>query len=176
MINKKDFIKRGVPLFGGACLLVLTLFAAGCGGKGGASGAIPSTTTSGVVIDGYLQQATVCIDINANGSCDRGEPSDITNTNGAFTIPSAATGVIIAEAVVGITIDSDTGTTISKGFSLTAPAGNGSVITPLTSLVQAQIALDSSLTPAAAELALKTKLGIKNTKILGHDFIAQKCG
>src|SRR5512143_1954490 len=65
------------------CLLGLL---AGCGGGGGSgsSAAIEYETIAGKVIDGAIQGALVCLDTNANGQCDGGEPQARSGTGGAY--------------------------------------------------------------------------------------------
>ncbi len=40
---------------------------------------------SGAVVDGYISGATVCLDLNNNGSCDISEPRAISSSSGAFS-------------------------------------------------------------------------------------------
>ena len=75
----------------------VALVMAGCGGGGDSE---PTTSVSGVVVDGYLAGATVCLDVNANGKCDTGEASATTNASGAFTITGVKTSVATASAQV----------------------------------------------------------------------------
>ena len=89
----------------GATLVLLTA----CGGGGGGSGSVNSL--SGVAVDGYLQGATVFLDINRNGVQDAGEPSTVTDLNGRYALDySGVTGAITGLPVV-VTggVDSDTG-------------------------------------------------------------------
>ena len=60
----------------------VALGVAGCGGGGDSE---PTTSVSGVVVDGYLAGATVCLDVNANGKCDTGEASATTNASGVYS-------------------------------------------------------------------------------------------
>ena len=59
---------------------------AGCGG-GGSSGDAPATLTGTVAVDQAIQNAVVCMDLNANNLCDTGEPvSAKTGANGAYSL------------------------------------------------------------------------------------------
>jgi ABC-type glycerol-3-phosphate transport system substrate-binding protein len=62
-------------------MIASTILATGCGGGGGSGSSENVTETpenitiSGRAADGYLVQANVCADLNANGRCDAGEPN-----------------------------------------------------------------------------------------------------
>jgi len=45
-----------------------------------------SADVVGRAIDGYIKDATVCLDINDNGRCDSDEPTTISDTNGTFIL------------------------------------------------------------------------------------------
>jgi len=63
-----------------------------CGGGGGGSSQTPSgvgnldSLLKGVVVDGYLAGAKVCLDTNANWVCDAGEPSTLSTAGGKFSL------------------------------------------------------------------------------------------
>lgn len=138
-----------VALAGGA--LAVAVGAAAGGGGGSSGGGIGAGTggdtgggvvtppsppavvsSSGRVIDGYIANATVFRDLNANNIFDEGEPTVVTDATGNFSGLEGSGGVIIATG----------GTDISTGKpftgQLSAP-GDATVITPLTTLVQALI-------------------------------------
>ena len=66
----------------------------GCGGGSGSNSTpvIPSTTLSGVVVDGYLSGSTVFWDANNNGILDAGEPSTQTDSSGHFSLSVTGSG------------------------------------------------------------------------------------
>ena len=106
-----------------AAVLVTVSLISGCGG----TGSNPSTTSvSGRVADGYLVNASVFLDKNVNYQMDAGEPSTMTDANGAYTlmIDSADMGryPIVAMAIKGQTIDKDTNQTVPDSFMLSMPA------------------------------------------------------
>ena len=130
----------GVATLGGSFALAGLGLAAG-GGSGGGSdsasgggdgGTTPVASSGGRVIDGYIAGATVFRDLIANGVLDEGEPSVVTDALGNFSGLGGSGGVIIAFG----------GTDISTGKAftgqLTAP-GDATVVTPLTTLVQALV-------------------------------------
>ena len=128
-------------------LLVVAMSMAGCGGGGGSGSSVPSSTTTtpvaattvilaGKVADGYIQGATVCLDMNNNKVCDAGEPTATTDASGAYTLnvpaADAAAYPVIAVVPVGA-IDSDNpGTPIAKEYTLSTPVGKHAFISPLT--------------------------------------------
>jgi uncharacterized repeat protein (TIGR04052 family) len=142
----------------GIAMTVIAALIAGC--SGGSSSSSPSNSLSGIVADGYISGATACLDLNSNGVCDAGEPSTTTNANGAYSITvNAASAVnfpIVAE-VPFTAIDKDTGAAVGTAFTLTSPAG-ASFVSPITTLVQTQIA--NGLSSASAVAAVNATLGI----------------
>lgn len=85
-------------------LLGTTILFNGCGGGGGSSapsssssssGTITNTNTNtssistlfGIVSDGPIKNARVFLDVNNNGVYNEGEPYDITNSKGEYSIP-----------------------------------------------------------------------------------------
>jgi len=130
-----------------AAFLTLT----GCT-NGGLTNAI-----SGTAFDGKISGATVCVDVNANESCDAGEDSTTTDINGNFTLATAQKGDLL---LVGGT---DIGTGKAFTGSLKAPEGSA-VVSPLTTMVAAMV--DDTTDAAAAEALLKTALGIPATVAL----------
>ncbi len=61
----------------------------GGGGGGGGNASIVGaalTNINGTVLDGYLSQAQVFLDLNGNGIYDSGEPETITSSSGAYTL------------------------------------------------------------------------------------------
>ncbi len=69
-------------------VIASAILATGCGGGGSSSSSDGITetsegvTVSGRAADGYLVQANVCADLNANGQCDAGEPNTTTGAGG----------------------------------------------------------------------------------------------
>ena len=132
------------------------------GGSNGGGGIVVATTDVPVsVIDGPIQNAQVCLDINNNGVCDTGEPTGKTDASGKVTIKVNTTdfGKYPVLAVVGTdAIDADTGA-VPTPFTMKAPADQTAVITPLTTLVQNVVASTGSTSAAAADV-VKAQTGI----------------
>lgn len=127
---------------------------AACGGGDGSDDPVAapppppnSVSIAGKAVDGALQGATACYDLNDNRACDSGEPvSGPSAADGSFTI----TGVPTAQAgqrrvivnVPATAIDADTGAAVGTAFVMMAPAtGNSGAVfvSPLTTLVQQQM-------------------------------------
>ena len=150
----KFTIKRMALALVGAGLLTVY----GCGGGDGA----PATTDVPVtVVDGAIENATVCLDKNANGACDSNEPSGKTDATGKVTLKldPADVGKFAILAEVGTDAkDADTGV-VPVAYTLRTPADRTAVVSPLTTLVQTVIE-GTGLSSAAAESQLKTQTGI----------------
>ncbi len=136
---------------------------AGCGG-GGSGGGTPTAGTTGVpvtVVDDAIGNATVCLDKNLNGICDAGEPSGKTDAAGNVTlqVPTEDVGKYPILAVVGTdAVDAKYGPVTTR-FTMQAPADKPAVVSPLTTLVQSQIA-STGATSAQAEASVKAQTGI----------------
>lgn len=114
-----------------------------CGGGGGAGNSTTSATTNtqltGKAIDGYLASATVCFD-NGHGACDPTLPSTTTDANGNYTlnVSSNATGKQLDVLVTSDTTDG--GSKFTSTFAMSAiVSGNSQNVTPLTTMVVAQL-------------------------------------
>ncbi len=120
-------------------------------------------SVGGVVADGYLSGAKVCLDKNLNKKCDVNEPTGISGAGGKYTIvddvPPAdlAKYPIVVEVPAGA-VDSDRGPVTSE-YVLSAPAGKPEFVSPLTTLVQSQIE-SSGQTLTEAVASVKTQLGL----------------
>ena len=146
-------------------LFAASVIVAGCGGGGGSadSSSIPpamvSVATS--VIDGAIQNATVCLDKNGNGICDAGEPSGTTGADGSVTLSVLASdaGKFPLLALVGANaVDKDSGP-VTTAYVMQTPADNTGVISPLTTMVQ-QIVANSNVSSADAEKIVADQTGI----------------
>jgi hypothetical protein len=144
----------------GASALALVLSACG----GGSTTTENTTTVSGVVADGYIQGATVCLDKNENKLCDSGEPKAVTGVGGAYTmsdvtVDDMASYPIVVEIPVGAIDEDNPGTPIASKYVLSAPAGMPAFISPLTTMVQSTMQSNPQLSIADAEAAVKAQLG-----------------
>lgn len=126
------------------------------------------TTTSFSVIDGYIRNAKIYIDSNNNGIAENSEYTGVvTDDNGNFFLPEKrpAGGII---AIGGVNID----TGVANTIEFKAPA-ESSVVTPLTTIIQAYMAANK-VDSANAEKAIKAALGISdNIDLLNYDPLAE---
>lgn len=169
----KTATQRHALALAGLCLL--TVYGCGGGGGGDSTPAAPAATTPTTtsvpvtVIDDAIQFATVCLDKNKNGVCDAGEPSGKTDAAGKVTlqIDSADVGKFPILAVVGTdAVDAAYGP-VTTAFTMTAPADQTAVVSPLTTLVQTTIA-NTGVSTAEAAASVQSQTGI--TVSLFEDF------
>lgn len=156
----------------------LCVILSSCGGGGGGVGVGGSVTesVSGIVMDGYLKNAFVFLDLNNDGIYNLGEPQTTTDANGSYTLSASTADLqnhsIIAVAISGSTIDLDEpNLTVSQQYSLTAPVGKNSVISPVTTLIASKVS--QGLNIAEAENTVKSDLGLTNIDLY-KDYIAAK--
>jgi len=139
---------------------------------------ISTTTISGVVVDGYLRNAKVCLDINDNKKCDLGEPTAPTGEGGRYTLNVPADLVskypVIAEVIAGQTVDEDTNQPVDKDVILQAPPGKPDVVSPLTTLVATEIEKNPALTLEQAELKVKEQMGVSSDVSLLEDYVQKE--
>jgi hypothetical protein len=119
-----------------ALLVAFGLTACGGGGSASADGPAPTTSSSGVLVDDRVADATVFCDSNGNGNLDEGEASVSTDANGAFTFSPACTAAVVSVAGTGYDL------TLMKAPKAKFRAQAGSaVVSPFTTMW-----LDSGLT------------------------------
>jgi len=173
--------------------LVLCLLAA-CGGGGGGDPALSAstpaatpiasaaTTIAGTVIDGYIEGATVCLDLNSNAACEANEPTTTSGSDGKYSLNYAGStsGLHVVSLIPSTAKDADDkGLTIAQAgktaFTLMAPApvagGTNTHVTPLTTLVSQQMTQSGITDAKVAETQVKEKFGI-TTSLLNNDFKA----
>ena len=110
-------------------------FSLSCTGAGGNSSASVNISgvanISGVVVDGYIRDASVFLDVNGDFILDGDETSNTSDANGAFVLPNFDNNVV---AINGV--DADSNNTLTN-FSLVQAANTSldfRAITPLTSI------------------------------------------
>ena len=146
------------------CIFASAALLAACGGGSDTPTAPPPPTTVDVptrVIDGPLQNALVCLDKNGNGACDAGEPSARTAADGTATlkVDPADVGKFTLLALAGTdAVDSASGA-VTVPFSMRTPADQSAVISPLTTIVTAQMDV-SGLGSAQAASTVQEAAGI----------------
>jgi hypothetical protein len=174
-----------------------------CGGGGSSSQVPPQTPAptptkvsfAGTVIDGYITGATVCLDLNANQTCDTGEPTDTSKADGTYSldITSVTTAQLkAAHLITNVPTTAkdadDAGKTLAEAgkaaFQLMAPASafvsadgktlSSAVISPLTTLVSHDMQTDATKTLAQASATISSRLGLPVGTDLNQDFVKGK--
>ena len=174
-------------------VMIASAFAlAACGGGGGGSSTTPADTPvslSGFVVDGYLEGAKVCLDLNNNQTCDTGEPSAVSAAGGAYSIDITAytsaqlSNVHLVTEVLETAKDADDlGKTLAqagkKPYTLLAPVSSyvsfgadgikttvagAAIVSPLTTLVSHNMIVNTGQTVAAAQTAVSARLNLPTT-------------
>ncbi|MBT9487398.1 MAG: hypothetical protein IV093_07785 [Rubrivivax sp.] len=153
-------------------LLLPLLLLAACGGAEQAAPTaaplVATVTLSGRAVDGPLQGASACYDLDDDGACGAGEPrSAPSDADGRWTleVPASSAGrhAVVVE-VPAEAIDADTAAPVGRAFVMHAPAtgqaGPHSVfVSPLSTLVQAGVVL-ARLPLAEATLQVQQDTGL----------------
>ena len=147
-------------LFGSAALL------SACGGSADSpvdAVPLPPTTVSQavMVVDGPIKGALVCLDKNDNGVCESDETQGITTDDGSVTlqVPSADAGKYPVLALVGTDAVDKINGPVTTAFALKSPADQPAVVSPLTTLVVAQLGAAGG-SSADAERALQDRTSV----------------
>ncbi|MGF1753192.1 DUF1566 domain-containing protein [Vibrio makurazakiensis] len=134
-----------------------------------------SASLSGVVLDGYLHNAKVCLDKNNNAICDSGDGEvALTDAKGNYQL-SAGGDVsgynLLVEAIPGQTIDMDNpNQPIQSAFTLEVPATAPAVISPLTTMI-ASVADSSGISFSEATQAVASEIGV-DSSLINADYAA----
>ncbi len=151
---REPMLRRLAALPGRLGGVAIALFLASCGGGGG--GGEEARIIKGQVAGG---EATVCLDANASGRCDAGEPQTRSDGTGQYqlSIPLTSTAPLVAE--VGAA-----GSAVS--YRMASPsAAYGTYITPFTTLVHLCAQTDLAL----AEDMTRTVLGVPPRFVIKAD-------
>ena len=148
----------------------------GCGGDDNSSSvSAPSSVLYNVkVIDGYLKNAHVWLDIDGDKQLDANEPAAYSGDGGVAildvsNITNPEQYSAFAKITVGQTVDEDRGPVVSDSL-MSAPPGEKE-ITPLSTLVNIEIEHNTDGTETEAELAVIKQAAV--AKIAG-DFGLQE--
>jgi hypothetical protein len=151
---------------------------------------------SGAVIDGYISGATVCLDLNANQTCDGNDRKATSGEKGAYRLDITGIDIEVLKAAHLFTHipdsatdsdDSEDGKTTLKAagkapFSMLAPMAayvkadntlRSAVISPLTTLVSHDMLVNDKPLQGAQN-AVRSRLGLSDTVDLSQDFVATK--
>lgn len=149
---KKQFIKNTLSI-------ALMLGIAACSDNDGNQ----NIDLSGQVIDGYLENALVCLDLNDNDMCDASEPSQRTNSMGEYSFQAGESGAKQYRVIAIIdlqTRDSDnenadgSNDTVLADAMYSTPPGKR-LLSPLTTLVDHEL---RTATSGTSIMALEKKV------------------
>lgn len=162
-----------------------SMMLAGCGSGGddNTSQAAAPAAYSIKVIDGYLTNAQVWLDIDGDKQLGSNEPSALSQAGGVATLDVSSVSnpeqyTTYAKIIFGQTVDEDTGP-VASDYIMSAPPGDTD-ITPLSTLVQIIMEqnTDGTETPEALAMVKEAAiaevanlLGISESDVLG-DYIA----
>lgn len=163
------FKKSALFTLVGSATAALVLGASGCSDN-------DVISSSGTVIDGYLQNATVCVDVNGNKECDSTEARNNTNLNGHFSVATLTSAPLVVAVTPGQTTDSlvsgQQGSAVTQDFFLTAPLSS-STVTPLTTLVQVGVEQGYYANFAAGSTAVAAALNVPaGTDLANYDYLS----
>ncbi|MCK4502950.1 MAG: Ig-like domain-containing protein [Desulfuromonadales bacterium] len=181
----KRFFAINISLFAMLSLLLLSA----CGGGGGGDGDTSSgsgdsvatvTTLSGIIADGYLQNARVFLDRNRDRIYNNGEPTAQSTAGGVYTLTvnpgEGELYPIVVQVVANQTIDEDDGMTVSNDYFLESLPGHWEFISPLTTMVALERAKNPSLSEQQIEIEVRAKLGVPDAISFYADYIAAAGG
>lgn len=188
-------MKTHIKYFGVSILAAAALVGCGGGGSGG-DAPLPATQSialNGKIIDGYVANAAVCLDLNNDQVCSPGEPAATSQADGSFDLDLAGLTVDQIRQASLLTIVSnaskdadDNGKTIAEAgrspFRLMAPASvyvdpNGvtktAVVSPLTSLIAHEMLDNKGISLDDAEALIKSHLNLATISNPFADYIAE---
>lgn len=122
----------------------------------------PEAIISGVVMDGYIQGATIFWDCNNNDKYDIGETNTISQKNGKYEIKTKPSGdcKLMAYVTRG-SVDSDVpNKTVSLPYYMEAAGNQYQLITPITTVVSGYLKSNPNFTPSQADEKIRSDLGI----------------
>lgn len=139
-------------------LLIGLIFLSSCSGSSSSSG----NNISGFAVDGYLANATVCIDSNANATCDNAENSTTTNENGYFSLKTSTNADNQTMLVIG-GVDSASSKNFAgkiKKLMSSSDDKNNIIISPITTMVHNAYKKGNSIDIAKQKIATALNLSI----------------
>lgn len=176
----------------GMGLLALALVA--CSGGGTSEDGGSKTQWPGVVLDGYIQGAQVCLDLNDNQGCDAEEPRATTGVNGVYSLalgniePAKLSNAHLVVVVPDTARDSDDHGRMLRdvgnpGYVMMSPVAGfisddgrslkSAVISPLTTLISYEMLKNPSQSDVQQiENTVKQALARLDTGLL-DDYLAR---
>ncbi len=145
----------------------------GCGSGGGTPAA--SVAVNGTVADGYLRGAEVFLDKNGTYQWDGVEPRTMSGPGGTYSLTVQAGDMgkypVVVRAIAGSTVDEDTGQTVQNSFIMSAPAGMGNFVSPMTSLIREKMEANPGMTAAQAMTQLRNQLNLPAGMDMMADYV-----
>jgi len=130
---------------------------------------VKSTSITGKAVDGYLQFATVCLDLNQDGYCQSTEPMSATDKDGSFTLDISAdiqAQESYKEAMLLVYGGKDADTGVDFNGKLLAPADSVAVnVTPITTLVAKAVQKEFKENPNLTKEQIKVKVTEKKAEV-----------
>lgn len=117
---------------------------------------IQAPTIKGLIVNSYIAKAVVTLDFNDNGVCEATEPKVVSDADGIYEFPGLGDHAVCSSGGI------NTATGLPFVGELKGPKGGGA-ITPLTTLVAAQLGSNTNPTPAqilAAKSLIETQLNL----------------
>jgi hypothetical protein len=135
----------------------------------------PSASMPPTTVASTYAGATVCVDLNANGQCDQGEPSTTSKSDGSFLlgIPGADSGTNLVAMIPTTATNSGSPVTQRLVFRVNPGQITAATVSPLApvsiavtplSTELARMVENDGMTFAAAEAALAERLGVSTTE------------
>ncbi len=153
-----------------------------CGGGGGSS---PETSqVAGLVADGYLRGAIVCLDQDLDGSCVGEEVRTVSEAGGKYSL-SVPSGVDASAFPIVVVVGTDAfdegepGSTtgdvqVEEAFTLASPPGKSAFVSPLTTLIYKIARNNTAEELKRVEDEIKDQMGISGSATdLYADFVSK---
>jgi len=173
-------MKRNTLLKSITVSVALSAFLSGCGSTANTmntgndrnnnnDNTLKTSSISGKAVDGYLQFATVCLDMNQDGYCQATEPNTQTDENGSFSLdisseigqnPQFKTAMLLVYGGK----DHDTG--VDFEGKLFAPQDGEIInITPVSTLLAKTVQKDLEENPTLTQEEIKLKIQLAKQKV-----------
>ena len=173
-------MKRNTLLKSITVSVALSAFLSGCGSTANTTNTgndrnnnndntLKTSSISGKAVDGYLQFATVCLDMNQDGYCQATEPNTQTDENGSFSLdisseigqnPQFKTAMLLVYGGK----DHDTG--VDFEGKLFAPQDGEIInITPVSTLLAKTVQKDLEENPTLTQEEIKLKIQLAKQKV-----------
>jgi hypothetical protein len=171
--SRPSAFSRQFTVIATAIAAAVALASCGGGGSGSASTqAVELELIRGKVIDGYVADAVVCLDVGMKGRCDGSAWRTRSDATGGYelAIPRGSTSPLVAEVAAGQSRDADLPTPfVAASYRMATPSPAYSTnITPFTTLVHLSAQKDYPL----AEAIVRNVTGLPPRYPINVDYVA----